>query len=37
MKTKCPKCGSRKFKIIRTHGDKSKGYKVCKECGEIIK
>ena len=38
----CPKCSTyfaetTKHKIIRTHGKKSRGYKVCKGCGEIIK
>jgi hypothetical protein len=26
-----------KFKIVRTHGKKSKGYKVCKYCKRLIK
>jgi len=37
QKVECKKCKGRKFKIVRTHGNKSKGYKVCKRCGALIK
>lgn len=29
-------CKHNKIKKIITHGNKSKGYLVCKECGEIV-
>lgn len=34
---RCPKCRETRHKIVRTHGMKSHGYKVCKNCGEIIR
>lgn len=36
-KIKCPICNSTKHKIVFTHGYKSRGYKICKRCGAIIK
>ena len=31
------KCQHHKFKIVKTHGEKSRGYKVCKICGGVIR
>lgn len=36
-KNRCPKCKFSKYKIVRTHGEKSHGTKICKKCGGIIK
>jgi Zn finger protein HypA/HybF involved in hydrogenase expression len=33
----CKKCKSHRYKIVHTHGVKSKGYKVCKDCKSVIK
>jgi hypothetical protein len=30
------KCNHRRYKIMRTHGKKSKGYLVCKDCNQLI-
>ena len=29
---RCQKCRSERYKIVYTHGYKSRGYKVCKRC-----
>ncbi len=29
-------CNHKRNKIVRTHGKKSRGYMVCKDCGKII-
>ena len=34
---KCKNCKSTKYKIVRTHGMKSRGFKVCKKCKAVIK
>jgi len=30
-------CNHKRYKIIKTHGKKSTGYLVCKDCKKIIK
>jgi len=30
-------CNHKRYKIIKTHGSKSKGYLICKDCNKIIK
>lgn len=29
-------CKHLRYKVVRTHGKKSRGYMVCKDCGNII-
>jgi hypothetical protein len=29
-------CNHRRYKIVHTHGEKSNGYLVCKDCKQII-
>jgi hypothetical protein len=30
-------CSHRRYKIVRTHGKKSRGYMVCKDCNKLIR
>ena len=34
---RCQKCKSHRYKIVRTHGEKSRGNKICLDCKSIIK
>ena len=34
---RCLNCKNTKYKIVRSHGQKSHGYKVCLFCKEVIR